>query len=415
MNQKGKQMRFIRNLTGRKESTLSAPREWFSSMFSSTSTSGVKVTVDKALQHSTVYSCVNILSESLASLPLSVYEKTTKQGKSHNKKASKHPLYNLLHDEPNDDMTSFTWMQVVMMDLTLRGNHYSQIVRNNAGNIKGIYPLDPEKMTVVRLENGKIGYLYRHSSLGEQGLDANEILHFIGMTLDGIIGLSPISYNRNTIGASIAMEEHGATLFKNGANPSGVVSGTNVKSMSDTAFERFKQNFKDNYQGLANTGRPLILEEGFTFTPITISNRDGQYLESRKFTKAELSAIYRIPLHMINELDKATFSNIEHQSMQFVVDAIRPWAVRIEKEIKRKCLTPKEKTTHYIKFNLGALLRGDTKSRYEGYESAITKGCWMTRNEARELEDLNPIDGLDEMIIPLNFAKEGDNVKETEK
>jgi len=404
-------MRFIRNLVGRDTSTLSSPKEWLSSMFSSTSTSGVNVTVDKALQHSVVYSCVNILSESMASLPLSVYEKTTKKEKTYTKKSIKHPLHDLLHDEPNDEMTSFTWMQVVMMSLTLRGNHYSQIIRNNAGNVTGIYPLNPEKMQVVRLDSGKIAYIYRHDTLGEQGLDASEVLHFIGMTLDGIVGLSPISYNRNTIGASIAMEEFGATLFKNGATPSGVVSGNGVKSMSDTAFERFRQSFKDNYQGLMNAGKPLILEDGFTFTPITISNRDGQYLESRKFTKAEIAGMYRVPLHMVNELDKATFSNIEHQSMQFVVDAVRPWAVRIEKEIKRKCFSIKEKKTHFIKFNLGALLRGDTKSRYEGYESAITKGCWMTRNEARELEDLNPIDGLDEMIIPLNFAKEDGNVK----
>ena len=397
-------MRFIRNLVGRDTSTLSAPKEWLSSMFSKTSTSGVNVTVDKALEHSTVYSCVNILSESMASLPFSVYEKTSKKQKNYTKKATNHPLHELLHDEPNDDMTSFSWMQVVMMHLTLRGNHYSQIIRNNAGNVVGIYPLDPEKMQIIRLESGKIAYLYRHDTLGEQGLDASEILHFIGMTLDGIVGLSPISYNRNTIGASIAMEEFGATLFKNGATPSGVVSGNGVKSMSDTAFERFRQSFKDNYQGLMNAGKPLILEDGFTFTPITISNRDGQYLESRKFTKAEIAAIYRVPLHMINELDKATFSNIEHQSMQFVVDAVRPWAVRIEKEIKRKCFSTKEKKSYFVKLNLGALLRGDTKSRYEAYESAITKGCWMTRNEARELEDLNPIDGLDEMIVPLNYG-----------
>ena len=408
-------MRFISNLVGRETSTLSNPKEWLSSMFSATSTSGVKVSVDRALHHSTIYSCVNILSESLASLPLSVYEKTTKGEKNYNKKALKHPLYNLLHDEPNDDMTSFTWIQVVMIHLLLRGNHYSQIIRNNAGHITGIYPLDPEKMKVVRLESGRIGYIYRHDSYGEVALENMEVLHFIGMTLDGIIGISPIEYNRNTIGSSIAMEEFGATLFKNGANPSGVVSGSKVGSMSDIAFDRFRKSFKENHQGLMNTGKPLILEDGFTFTPITISNRDGQYLENRKFSKAEEAAMYRIPLHMINELDKASFSNIEHQSMQFVVDAIRPWAVRIEKEIKRKCLTTKEKITHYIKFNLGALLRGDTKSRYEGYESAITKGCWMTRNEARELEDLNPIDGLDEMIIPLNFGKEGSDVKEEEK
>lgn len=408
-------MNLLSRLASRENSTLSSPREWLSSIFGSTSKSGVSVTVKNALEHTIVYSCVNILSESLASLPLSVYKTEIKNDKIHKSKARNHSLNNLLHDEPNDDMTSFSWMQVVMMHLLLRGNHYSQIIRNNAGQVTGIYPLDPEKMVVVRLDSGKIGYLYRHDTFGEVGLESREVLHFIGMTLDGITGLSPISYNRHTIGASIAMEEFGSTLFKNGATPSGVVSSDTVRTMSDTGFERFKKSFKDNFQGLMNAGKPMILEDGFKFTPITISNKDGQYLESRKFTKAEIAGFYRIPLHMVNELDKATFSNIEHQSIQFVVDAVRPWAVRMEKEIKRKCLSPIEKLTHYIKFNLGALLRGDTKSRYEGYESAITKGCWMSRNEARELEDMNPKDGLDEMIVPLNFSKEGEDVKEEEE
>ncbi len=404
-------MNIVRTLMARDASTLSSPKEWLSSMFAATSHSGINVTTSIALQHTAVYACVNILSESIGSLPISVYKTENKDKKQHKTKDFSHPLFNVLHNEPNPDMTSMTFFQLAMVHLALRGNFYAQIVRNNAGNIVGFYPLDNEKMQVVRLENGKISYVYAHSTLGKVGLDSSEVLHFLGMSLDGIIGLSPISYNRHTIGASIAMETFGSTLFKNGATPSGVVSGKGVTSMSDTAFERFKQTFKESYQGMMNAGRPLILEEGFEFKPITISNKDGQYLESRKFTKAEIASIYRVPPHMINELDKATFSNIEHQSMQFVVDAVRPWVIRMEQEIRRKSLSLKEKTTHYIKFNMGALLRGDTPSRYAAYESAITKGCWMSRNEARELEDLNPIEGLDEMIVPLNFGKANDEQK----
>lgn len=392
----------------RDTSTLSSPKEWLSSMFSFESYTGVNVTPKRALEHTAVYACVNILSESIASLPLSVYKTETKNQKSFKSKDTNHPLYNILHDEPNPDMTSFTFFQLVMVQLLLRGNFYAQIVRNNAGRITGFYPLDNEKMQVVRLESGRIAYVYSHDRLGQVGLESSEVLHFIGMSLDGIIGISAIAYNRHTIGASIAMETFGSTLFKNGATPSGVVSGKGVTSMSDTAFERFKQSFKESYQGMMNAGKPLILEDGFDFKPITISNKDGQYLESRKFTKSEIASIFRVPPHMINELDKATFSNIEHQSIQFVVDAVRPWAIRIEQETKRKCLTPAEKKSHYFKFNMGALLRGDTQSRYTAYESAITKGCWMSRNEARELEDLNPIDGLDEMIVPLNFGEAND-------
>ena len=397
-------------------STLSKPTEWLNSMFGGLSSSGVHVTAERSLQHTSVYSCVNILSETLSTLPLFLYKEETKNKKNIKQKAKTHPLYMLLLDEPNEDMTSVAYFQLVMLELTLRGNHYSQIIRNNAGKVTAIYPLKNERMQIVRLESGKLAYIYRHTTLGEVPLEASEVLHFKGMTLDGIVGISPITYNRHTIGASIAMEEFGSTLFKNGATPSGVVSGEGVKSMSDTAFERFKKSFRDAYTGIMNAGKPLILEDGFKFTPITISNRDGQYIESRKFTKAEIASIFRVPLHMINELDKATFSNIEHQSIKFVTDAIYPWAVRIEKELKKKLLTQQEKKNFYMKFSLAALLRGDVSSRYTAYESAITKGCWMSRNEARELEDLNPIDGLDEMIVPLNFGKEGDaNGKKTTK
>lgn len=401
-------MSLVSRMMARDSSTLSSPTEWLSSMFSQTSYAGVDVTPTKALQHTAVYGCVNILSESLAALPLFLYKTETKKQKSIKNKAKSHALYQLLLDEPNDDMTSFSYWQLVMLELTLRGNHYSQIIRNNAGKVTAIYPLEYNRVEVVRLESGAIGYLYTSKKYGKVALEANEVLHFKGLSLDGIIGLSPISYNRHTIGASIAMEEFGSTLFKNGATPSGVVSGKGVTSMSDTAFKRFKESFKEAYTGVMNAGRPLILEDGFEFKPVTISNKDGQYIESRKFTKAEIASIFRVPLHMINELDKATFSNIEHQSIKFVTDAVTPWAVRIEKELKKKLLTAPEKKSMYMKFSLAALLRGDVSSRYTAYESAITKGCWMSRNEARELEDLNPIDGLDEMIVPLNYGQQGD-------
>ncbi|MCD4699783.1 MAG: phage portal protein, partial [Phycisphaerae bacterium] len=353
-------MNILGTLKSRDSSTLSAPTEWLSSMFSQSSASGVKVSVKTALEHTSVFSCVNILSESVGSLPLSIYKTETKKDKSFKSKQNNHHLYNILHNEPNPDMTSMTFFQLVMLHLTLRGNFYAQIVRDNKGNITGLYPLENEKMQVIRLDSGAISYLYNHSKLGQIGLESKDVLHFLGMSLDGIIGLSAISYNRHTIGASIAMETFGSTLFNNGATPSGVVSGEGVKKMSDEAFKRFKESFKDAYQGMMNAGKPLILEDGFEFKPITISNKDGQYLESRKFTKAEIASIFRVPLHMINELDKATFSNIEHQSIKFVVDALRPWAIRIEQEIKRKCFTPAEKKNHYVKFNMGALLRGDT-------------------------------------------------------
>jgi HK97 family phage portal protein len=373
-------------------------------MFSSPAKSGVSVTHETAMQHTAVYACVKILCEAIASLPLHLYESYENGGRSHKRKAAQHSLYDILMYEPNQEMTAYTWKYVLMMHLSLRGKHFSQIIRNRAGKVVGIYPLQPERMSVVRLESGKISYVYRHMTLGDVPLYDYEVLHFLGMSEDGITSMSPIEYNRNSIGLSIAMEEFGSTYFKNGANGGGVLH-TDQK-LSDEAFHRLKTEWAAKYSGLVNANKPIILEEGLKWEKLAISNEDSQFLQSRKYTKAEIASIFRVPLHMINELDKATFSNIEHQSMQFVIDSMRPTATNIEQEIRRKLLSPSEKKRHYVRFNLGALLRGDTKTRYEAYESAISKACWMTRNEARELEDLNPIDGLDEIIVPLNYAKD---------
>lgn len=366
--------------------------------------SGVNVTPDLAMQHTAVYACVQVLADSLAMLPLDLYHRYEKKGRQHKEKATDHRLYRLLHDAPNSETTSFAWRHSMMGMLGTRGNHYSQIIRDGAGRVVGIYPLMSDKMEVRRrTPSGKLAYLYTLDNGSVATLEPEDVLHVQGLTLDGVMGLNPIAYNRHTIGASMAMEEFGSTLFKNGATPSGVVSGEGVKSMSDEAFERFKQSFKDNYQGLMNAGKPLILEDGFKFTPITISNRDGQYLESRKFTKSEIASIYRVPLHMINDLDKATFSNIEHQSLEFVIHTIMPWAVRIEQALNKTLLSESESRDYFIKFNISALLRGDMKTRFEAYGMAIKDG-WMNRNEPRSLEDMNPVEGLDEYLYPLNMA-----------
>lgn len=366
--------------------------------------SGVNVTPDLAMQHTAIFACVQVLADSLAMLPLDLYRRYQKNGRQNKEKATDHRLYSLLHDTPNPELTSFAWRHSMMCMLGTRGNHYSQIVRDGAGRVIGLYPLLSDKMEVRRRHpSGRLAYLYTLDNGSVAALEPEEVLHIQGLTLDGVMGLNPIAYNRHTIGASMAMEEFGSTLFKNGATPSGVVSGEGVKSMSDTAFERFKESFKANFQGLMNAGKPLILEDGFKFTPITINNKDGQYLESRKFTKSEIASIYRVPLHMINDLDKATFSNIEHQSLEFVIHTIMPWAVRIEQALNKSLLSDTERSTYFIKFNISALLRGDMKTRFEAYGMAIKDG-WMNRNEPRDLEDMNPADGLDEYLYPLNMA-----------
>lgn len=403
-------MSFSRVLS--RTSTLSNPSQWLLDMFSPATSAGVSVTPISAMQHTAVWGCINILSQSIAVLPLSLYKRETKNKRLVSSKAYNHPLFSLLHDEPNSDMTSFSWRVSAMVHLGVRGNHYSQIIRNNGGKVVGIYPLIPENMKIVRLGSGVLAYLYTSSQYGEVPLSSDEVLHFKGMTLDGIVGMNPIEHNRNTIGLSMAMEEFGGTYFKNGANGGGVLQTD--KSLSQDAFDRLKSDWGSKYAGLVNANKPIILEEGLKWEKLAISNEDSQFLQSRKFQKSDIASIYRIPPHMVNEMDKATFGNIEHQSMQFVIDAIMPWVVSMEQEMNRKLLSKSEKANHYIKFNLAALLRGDTTTRYTAYGAGIKDG-WMTRNEAREMEDMNPLDGLDDPLYPLNMTKEGNTNATTTK
>lgn len=389
-------------------STLSSPSQWLLDLFNPTTSSGVNVNSISAMQHTAVWTCINILSQSIAVLPLSLYKREIKNKKSISTKAYNHSLFSILHDEPNSEMTSFSWRIAAMTHLGTKGNHYSQIIRTTGAKVVGIYPLLPEKMRVVRLESGSLAYLYSSTQYGEVPLNSDEILHFKGMTLDGIVGMNPIEHNRNTIGLSMAMEEFGGTYFKNGANGGGVLQTD--KSLSDEAFNRLKKDWASKYAGLVNANKPIILEEGLKWEKLAISNEDSQFLQSRKFQKSEIASIYRIPPHMVNEMDSATFANIEHQSMQFVIDAVMPWVVSMEQEMNRKLLSTSEKSNYYVKFNLSALLRGDTKTRYEAYGAGIKDG-WMTRNEAREMEDLNPIEGLDDPLYPLNMIKEGANAQ----
>lgn len=390
----------IKNLFSRSTPSPATHAFW-RSMATPLALSGIKVTCDTAMRHAAVYACVKVLSETIASLPLNVYERKSNK----TTKASAHPLYNLLHNQPNNDMTSYSWRQIMVTQDQLHGNHYSQIIRTNGGKVVGLYPLNPTKMQIMRNKDGEIVYKYTADD-GEVALTRNDVLHIVGFSYDGITGISQIIAGANTIGLSMAMEQFGSEFFKNGAHGSGVLKLP--QTLSDEAYQRLSKAWGEKYTGIGNSNKPIILEGGADWTSMTISNEQSQFLESRKFQIADIARIFRVPLHMINELDKATFSNIEHQSIEFVRDTIRPIATRIEQAMNAKLFSEAEREKYFVKFNLDALLRGDTKSRYEAYGMAIRDG-WMSRNEARGLEDLNPEKGLDEFILPLNMTKEGKN------
>ena len=358
--------------------------------FWGSSSSGKMVTERSSMQMTAVYSCVRILAEAVAGLPFHLYRYNDSGGK---EKALDHPLYFLLHDEPNPEMTAFAFRETLMGHLLLWGNAYAQIVRNGKGQVLGLYPLMPNKMRVDRDQNGRIYYVYTRtqedSKLGETGqvyLDAKDVLHIPGLGFDGIMGYSPIAMAKNAVGMAIACEEYGAKFFANGASPGGVLEHPGI--VKDP--ERVRESWNSVYQGSGNSHKIAVLEEGMKYTPIGISPEQAQFLETRKFQINEIARIFRVPPHMVGDLEKSSFSNIEQQSLEFVKYTLDPWVIRWEQSINRQLLLSQEKGVYFSKFNVDGLLRGDYQSRMSGYATGVQNG-FMSPNDVRELENMDLI------------------------
>lgn len=361
------------------------------SFFFGGTTAGKPVNENTAMQMTAVYSCVRILSEAIAGLPLHVYKYNDGGSK---EKDLQHPLYKLLHDEPNPEMTSFVFRETLMGHLLLWGNAYAQVIRNARGEVVALYPLMPNKMTVDRDKDGCLYYLYQRGSgdtpsLGKNSqvlLSPSDVLHIPGLGFDGLVGYSPIAMAKNAIGLAIATEEYGAKFFANGAAPGGVLE--HPGTIKDP--QKVKDSWNSAYQGSGNAHRVAVLEEGMKYQPIGISPEQAQFLETRKFQINEIARIFRVPPHMVGDLEKSSFSNIEQQSLEFVKYTLDPWVVRWEQSMYRVLLSESEKKDHFIKFNVDGLLRGDYESRMNGYATARQNG-WMSANDIRELENLNRI------------------------
>ena len=289
--------------------------------------SGKSVSPSSAIQVSAVYACVRVIAETIASLPFHVYEATDEGSR----KAIEHPLYRLIHDEPNLEMTSFIWRETMLTHLLLYGNSYCQIIRTGRSQIDSLYPLLPDHMEVDRDSKGNLTYTYTTSDGKTWALDPSEVLHVPGLGFDGIVGYSPIALEKSAIGLGIAAEEYGSKFFSNGARPSGIL--THPNTVKDPAALRASWNAA--YGGSGNASRVAVLEEGMSFVPLSLPNNEAQFLETRKFQVSEICRIFRVPPHMIGDLDRATFSNIESQNISFAVHTIRPWLVRIEQAINR--------------------------------------------------------------------------------
>lgn len=342
------------------------------------------------MQMTAVYSCVRILAEAVAGLPLHVYRHNDQGG---TEKAIDHPLYLLLHDEPNPEMSSFVFRETLMTHLLLWGNAYAQIIRNGKGEVNALYPLMPNKMSVDRDANGQLYYTYTRSTDEAptmQGmtvtLKPSDVLHIPGLGFDGLVGYSPIAMAKNAIGMAIASEEYGAKFFANGAAPGGVLE--HPGTIKDP--QRVRDSWQSTFGGSGNANKIAVLEAGMKYTPIAISPEQAQFLETRKFQINEIARIFRVPPHMVGDLEKSSFSNIEQQSLEFVKYTLDPWVVRWGQSIMRSLLSDSEKKEHFVKFNLEGLLRGDYVSRMNGYAIGRQNG-WVSANDIRELENLDRI------------------------
>jgi HK97 family phage portal protein len=377
------------------------------SFFFGGTTSGKPVNEHTAMQMTAVYSCVRILAEAVAGLPLHLYKYTDSGGK---EKALSHPLYFLLHDEPNPEMSSFAFRETLMTHLLLWGNAYAQIIRNGKGEVIALYPLMPNRMSVDRDSSGALYYTYTKYSDEAPTMKSmtvtlrpSDVFHIPGLGFDGLVGYSPIAMAKNAIGMAIACEEYGAKFFANGAAPGGVLE--HPGTIKDP--QKVRDSWNAAYQGSSNSHRVAVLEEGMKYQPIGISPEQAQFLETRKFQINEIARIFRVPPHMVGDLEKSSFSNIEQQSLEFVKYTLDPWVIRWEQTISRALLRPDEKKLYFAKFNVDGLLRGDYVSRMNGYAIARQNG-WMSANDIRELENLDRIPpelGGDLYLINGNMTK----------
>ncbi|MCE7982534.1 MAG: phage portal protein [Caldilinea sp. CFX5] len=360
------------------------------------------VTPSSAMQIAAVYACVRVIAEALASLPLIFYERT---GRS-KQRAMAHPLYTLLHDLPNPEHTSIEMRMLLQGHLLTWGNAYAQIVWNRRAQVLELWPLRPDCMTVERrLDDLTLRYHYSSLEYGSVEFQWYEILHLRGMGFDGLLGYSPIRLMERSLGLANKLEAYSDKFYENGARPGMLLK--HPGKLSQPAYQRLLSSWEARHQGVENAHRVAILEEGLDVAEVGIPPQDAQFLETAKFQRSQIASIFRVPPHMIGDLERATFSNIEQQSIEFVTFTLGPWLGIWEQAIYRDLLSPAERERYFAEFLVDGLLRGDTASRYQAYQSAITTG-WMAPNEAREKENLNPLEGGDTLLQPLNMAPAGD-------
>lgn len=392
----------------KRSTTLTDPDGW-RTIWGTESGAGVTVTPEAALTHAAVLAAVRLLAETVASLPIILYRRLPDGGKV---RATDHPLYHLLHLKPNPRMAAFSLKEAMQASLALYGNGYALIDWGPDGRPAALWPLLPTMVTPEQdAETGNLQYRVQ-TRKGSKVLPADQVLHIPGFSFDGLVGKSPITLAREAIGLALAQDEHGAAFFARGARMSGIL--TYPGALSPEARERLRKGWEAMANGRDNAWRTAVLEDGMKFEALTIPNKDAEWLAARKFSVNEIARIFRVPPHLIGDLERATFSNIETQSLEFLTYSLRPWLTRWEESLTVQLLTPAEQETYFVEFLTADLLRGDTKSRYEAYRMAREAG-WLSVNEIRQAENLPPVEGGDTYLQPLNMTLLGAAPEGTEK
>ena len=395
-----------------RRSTLANPAPWMVEAFGATpSASGVTVTEQTSLGCAAVYACVRVLADSVAQLPIKVLRVT----EARRDDDRQHPTWSLLHDLPNPEMTAYEFKHVMQQHLALFGNAYAEIERDGLGRPVGLWPLHPGQMQVLRDEKTLARvWLYTLPNGRRVKFTWNDptrkpapILHLRGMG-DGNVGFSPIRLLRETIGRSLATEEYGARLFSNAAQPRGYLKAPAGIQWTKEQKKDLKEAWEAAHRGLSNAHRVAVLEHGIEWQQIGMSAEDSQFVDSRKLNVTDVARAFRIPPHMIGDLERATFSNIEHQAIEFVVHSLTPWIVCWEQALGRDLLSVKGFATHQVKFVVAGLLRGDIGSRYAAYAVGRQWG-WLSANDIRQLEDMNGIGAQgDVYLTPANMLNAAD-------
>lgn len=366
------------------------------------SESGITVTAETAQRSATVFACVQVISQDIAKLPLILYRR--RADGSGRDRATDHRLYNLLNLRPNSRQTSYEWREMMQAHFDLRGNSYSRIIRDSRFRPSELIPLHPDWVSCLRsADDGDPFYEVRmYGTEKAVRYSQTDILHIKDRSDSGYVGKSCIARARDVIGLDLGQATHAAKLFANGARPDGVLKTIDKIKIGKAGRDLARKEWNEQFQGADNAHKIFIADGGMEYVPIGMSNTDAEFIEGRKLSRQEIAALFRVPPHMVGIMDNATFSNIEHQRLEYVQDKLMPVARRWEQALAVSLLRENEQADYYFEFNFDALLRGDTLSRYQAAAIARQWGL-LSVNDWCDMENRNHVTGGEERLVPLNM------------